>query len=63
VIRKFYNISRDLGKYCSLYITCLKYYSEIEVPRNEGLFINKGRAFIEYTSSEEAKKVNKVTLL
>ena len=29
----------------------------MEVPKNEGAILNKGRAFIEYGSINEAKKV------
>lgn len=28
----------------------------VEIPRNEGARLNKGRAFIEYSSVEEAKQ-------
>ena len=33
------------------------YFRDIDVPRNEGGPINKGRAFIEYAKSEQAARV------
>ena len=53
-----------MGIFCTfLFLNINNLKRNVEIPRNEGSRYNKGRAFVEYSSTQEAKNVFIITFV